>query len=40
MVTNEQFKQLNDKAYENLTKLGDLHIYSNWQPMEYIPAKH
>ena len=39
MVTNEQFKKLNDEAYGTLTKLGDLHIYSNWQPMEYIPAK-
>jgi hypothetical protein len=38
MVTNEQFKRLNDDAYRTLTKLGDLHIYSNWQPMKYIPA--
>jgi hypothetical protein len=38
LVTNAWFQSSNDMFYAPLTKLGDLHIYDDGSPMQYVPV--
>lgn len=38
LIMDPRTQSINDNAYETLTKIGDLHIYDNGRPMNYIPA--
>lgn len=38
IVQMPKYKKLNDEKYSNLQKMGDLHIYEDGTPMEYIPV--
>ena len=38
LIMDPRTQSINDNTYETLTKIGDLHIYDNGRPMNYIPT--